>query len=131
MIAGVALMLSAGPVAAANGFLSGKIFLEKCGAVPLLKNGTFDEKGGQEILELEAGAFQAGYCLGYVNGVYHRASMEGAHGRGPDYVCSRATGHGEPFLIIIKYLKENPTELYHPASLLLEEALREAWPCPK
>jgi hypothetical protein len=74
--------------------------------------------------------FQAGLCIGYVNEVYHRASIEGAKGRGPDYVCSRATGHGEPFLIIIKYLTENPTQLYHPSSLLMEDALREAWPAP-
>jgi hypothetical protein len=46
MIAAMALILSAGPAAAANDFLSGKTFHEKCGAVPLLKNGMFDEKKG-------------------------------------------------------------------------------------
>ena len=31
--------------------------------------------------------------------------------------------------VVIKYLKENLSLLHRPASLLVEEALREAWPC--
>jgi hypothetical protein len=31
--------------------------------------------------------------------------------------------------IVIKYLKENPAQFHRSGALLVEEALREAWPC--
>ena len=61
--------------------------------------------------------------VGYITGVIWAS---------PDDGCPPAgTNFGEMTLVVISYLKRNSAQLHRAAGYLVEEALREAWPCPK
>jgi hypothetical protein len=120
MIAAVVLMLSAGSAAAVMlrpgppapaGTVTGSRLLHDCHEYE-------KREAGQSYDRLPLGT-----CMGYITGVIWAS---------PDDGCPPAgTNFGEMTLIVISYLKRNSAQLHRAAGYLVEEALREAWPCPK
>ncbi len=109
----VALMLSSGPVAAAE--VTGNVLLEKC----------------REFEKLEAGRpnakqVSAGYCQGFINGVWVTQPFIDNSFRS----CAPAGARlGQVVGIVTKFLKENPTQLHKSALVVVQAALAIAWPC--
>lgn len=85
--------------------------------------------------------FERGICIGYVDGfaagrfvgeTYHafhhrEEKLDGIYG----HLCvPDAVSRGKLARAFVLFLKKNPERLKLPAALLLEDALREAFPCP-
>ena len=70
-----------------------------------------------------AAGHKTGHCMGFISGVVWASPDDGCWPAGANL--------GQAILIVIKYLKENPAQLHRAAGYLVEETLREAWPCPK
>jgi hypothetical protein len=103
----ITLMLMSQGVLAASAFMSGNKLLAKC------ESGT---------------AVSMGACVGYIMGVSDRAN-------GKDYVgvsyCKPAEGveGGQAEKIVVKFLNEHPAILHMDASVLVDIAFLEAFPC--
>jgi hypothetical protein len=118
MIATVALMLSAGPAAAAS-LLTGSQLLAKCRAHKTLV------AAGEKTTDGQVAA-NAMLCRWYVWG--YADGLNGLNGITcwPDGVT-----YIQILAVTLKHLKENPAQLHRPSGDLVMEALQEAWPCPK
>ena len=62
--------------------------------------------------------------MGYITGVMWASPDDGCAAEGGGNI-------GDAVLIVIKHLKRNSAQLHRAAGYLVEEALREARPCPK
>ena len=80
--------------------------------------------------------FDAGYCVGIVQGVmgatsYFNEVLIGLGGKKTFFcVPSRSVIVLQSIRIIVKYLNENPERLHMSETLLIGMALGEAFPCP-
>jgi hypothetical protein len=86
--------------------------------------------------------FNRGVCIGFIDGFaaghfvaetyhafHHRdEKLEDIYG----HLCvPENTSRGQMARAFVQFLQQHPDKLKLPASLLLEDALREAYPCPK
>jgi hypothetical protein len=124
MIAAVALMLSAGPAAAAGA--TGSSLLENCREYEKIEAGQ------------DANLVEVGFCLGYIGGVWDiiqlqrfRSETEAPARFLLESCTPNGATRGQVALIVIKHLKENPAQLHLSATVPIMAALQEAWPCPK
>ncbi len=85
----------------------------------------------QESVELatyENGQEEGG-CLGYLRGVIETAQIW-QQGTGRQTFClPEAGGINQLIRVTIKYIEDNPAELHKNASILVQFALKEAFPC--
>ncbi len=73
-----------------------------------------------------ANGFSDGFCMGYVIGVADSNSLIICSPGGPGGVTQ-----GQYTDIVKKYLNENPAQLHRDADVLVLDALKKAFPCPK
>lgn len=71
------------------------------------------------------------HCIGFIQGVSDSIDYLTFWWEKDMYVCkpNEVTG-GDLQLIIIKYLKDHAVGLHQPASYLVFQGLKEAFPCP-
>ena len=71
----------------------------------------------------------SGVCNGYVGGVRDTARLwQQGTGR-QTYCLPEAAKDDQLIRITIKYIEDNPAELYYPAAALVQFAFIEAFPC--
>jgi hypothetical protein len=75
-----------------------------------------------EYCEQDDSRFQAGFCYGYVTGLFDK--MQGEEICMPDGVTIKQLGS-----IVKKFLREHPEDLHLSARSLVSAALVEAFPC--
>jgi len=76
----------------------------------------------------EVSDFGAGLCIGYVSGIAD--SLNNKVNSLPTPFCAPSgVIYKQLVLIIIKYLNDNPAELHKTASILVQRAFMEAFPC--
>jgi hypothetical protein len=93
-------------------------------------------KDGYDLFHdcLSSEVFEQGACYGFVEGIADAV----AWWSGIDDVkvgslmwCQPAGAKLRQAVdVVVEYLRRHPTERHRTASLLVPEALREAWPCP-
>ena len=67
-----------------------------------------------------------GFCRGYIAGLSEPGPLLAA---APNCPPKGAT-YGQDYLIVVKYIHNHPEEMHKQTSVLVLEALREAFPCP-
>jgi len=67
-----------------------------------------------------------GFCRGYIAGLSEPGPLLVA---APNCPPKGAT-YGQDYLIVLKYIHNHPEEMHKETSILVLEALREAFPCP-
>jgi len=87
-----------------------------CSAYEKNKAGQVTDNPGQQRADLAA-------CVGFIAGTGFVSQNAGCP--------PEDHPPGQEVEIVIKYLKKHSLQLHRPASHLVEEALREAWPCKK
>ena len=125
--------------------VSGLLAAVPAGAAPWLQ-GRFT---GEEMLAHCKAAdkdpiqdFGRGICAGFIDGFAAghvvAETWHGFHHRDekmPDifgHLCvPESTTRGQLARVFVQFLEKNPEKLKLPAGLLLEDALRDAFPCPK
>lgn len=66
--------------------------------------------------------YQAGFCSGYVNGVWNTS----------DKFCDpKGITLGQVVRVVLKYLNDHPERLHEHEAELVVDALRAAWPCKR
>jgi len=70
-----------------------------------------------------------GFCLGYMAGVTETARIWQLGTERQAYCLPEAAENDQLIRVTIKYLEDNPAELHKNASLLVQVALVEAFPC--
>jgi hypothetical protein len=77
------------------------------------------------------GRLKKRHCAGYVNGMYE--GIQVVFGIKPEsqFICFPPDGisSGQAVRTVIKYLKDNPSELHKPASTSVLIAFEKAFPC--
>jgi hypothetical protein len=94
--------------------LDGNHLLPRCQAAV----DSLDKPGWKDAHE----SFNAGYCLGYVEGI-SAASPDACPG--PDVTLSQLER------VVVKFLQDNPEKLDRDQGVLVVMALSKAFPCPK
>jgi len=86
--------------------------------------------------ELSLSASDSSFCYGYLQGALETVLFEEAivdNGRGGSnlkFVCTADTlKMQQVFLIVRKYLSDNPDKLHWAAALLVHNAMQAAFPC--
>ena len=70
--------------------------------------------------------FLGGYCLGLVHGVSDVAQVLGS----PPLVCYPSGGTNSQLVrVVVKFLNDHPEALHKPDTVLVLEALNDAYPC--
>jgi hypothetical protein len=67
-----------------------------------------------------------GFCRGYVSGLSEPGPLLVAAPNCPP----KGVTYGQDYLIVVKYIHNHPEEMHKQTSVLVLEALREAFPCP-
>ncbi len=87
-----------------------------------------DKLGGGDSIE-------AGMCIGYISGVAHTGAVyheiinkDDAQWKPIFCIPSRVQG-GQLIRIVVKYLKDNPSQLHDDGTLSTMTAYKEAFPC--
>jgi hypothetical protein len=81
--------------------------------------------------------WEAAHCLGYVAGAFDAIIMRDAAypvfcpGKVRKAICIPKDGPstGQVIRIVLKFLKDHPERLHERADLLIDDALRQAFPC--
>jgi len=119
MKAGIATAVAlAGALGCGNATADGNQLLTNCrSAVDQI-----DKRGGDR--------FEAGVCLGYVSGTFQTLINNDEKGRN---LCTPPEGiTGWQLVRVVElYLRNNPELLHLTDSVLIERALRKAYPCTK
>jgi hypothetical protein len=103
---------------------SGNELLERC-SHPTVRVGDT-----MPVTELVKEARDNGMCLGYIIGVSDQILADQPSGNTKRSYCLAADVRSEQlFMVVKKYLEDNPAVLHFPAAVLTERALREAFPC--
>lgn len=73
---------------------------------------------------------QGAMCIGYIRGVIDGENMMGTALNNKPLVClSEGVTLGQVQDVVVKYLKDNPTERNKPSAGLIGIAAATAWPC--
>ena len=76
------------------------------------------------------GSFEAGYCLGQMRGITAFNMVYQIKDRGNALFCAPTDmSMGQAARIVVKYLRDNPSELHRPDSLVAIEAFINEYPC--
>jgi hypothetical protein len=72
-----------------------------------------------------------GFCLGMMQGVTNTNAMYEVQLGEDALFCAPESGlnNGQAARIVVKYLKDNPKELHQHGTILVIDALMEAYPC--
>lgn len=98
------------------------------------QEGTFDVFTGNGFLQTCSGtladenAFRLGICFGWLSGFVDRDRL--AAGIETRRICQPAKStNGQLMDVVLKYLRDHPSERHLPISILAYSALIEAFPC--
>lgn len=79
------------------------------------------------IVDGRVGSYEAGYCYGLIDGVVQLGnSLPRAF---PTHCFPSGVTYGQLVKVVMKYLEEHPEKLNGSATLLIAQALHEAFPC--
>lgn len=84
------------------------------------------DNGNKLKQSCESGAISESYCLGYIIGVADSNVLSICAPGGPGGVTK-----GQFLSIVKKYFNDNPAQLHRDADVLVLDALKKAFPCPK
>jgi len=101
-VAGIAVVLWLTTPAQAQVVFTGNTFFDYCSA--------------------REDSLSAGLCLGYIQGVLESSTST---------CIIPGVTFGQLKDVVVRFLRTNPQNRHNQASLLVEEAIQEAWPCPR
>lgn len=115
--------LVAGNAISAESKNDGNFILSKCGAALRVMDG--------EKISSKTDEFGIGQCFGLVEGVRNTLVYVNDSLEEDLRICWPKNGipNGQAIRILVKYLKENPTELNNDQTLLTMVAFKVAYPC--
>ena len=67
-----------------------------------------------------------GFCRGYIAGLSEPGPLLAAAPNCPP----KGVTYGQDYLIVVKYIHNHPEQMHKQTSVLVLEALQEAFPCP-
>lgn len=73
----------------------------------------------------------SGYYMGYVTGIADAQAMRIAAGAKPVWCEPKGAQYAQYFDVVGRYLEAHPERRKRQRAVLVYEALRQAWPCPK
>ncbi len=75
-------------------------------------------------------------CISYVNGVDEGIKLEigflneSGHPQLLPYCVPIGVKRGQPFLVLLKYIRDNPAKTHEATAILFGHAMKDAFPCP-
>jgi hypothetical protein len=103
---------------------SGNAFLRLCSAIDK------EDQSSHEAIAVTA-------CLGYVDGFTEGVALERLYAGSKEkqkpsapFCIPEDVENGQMVRIVLKYVRDNPTDAHMSTSLLMMDALGKAYPCP-
>jgi len=90
------------------------------------------EEGKKAGVRNKVKAFDLGLCMGFINGAWDTLTLLQESIYGKRIFCApEGVNLGQVKKIVEKYFNDHPEKMHRESTYLINDSLREAFPCPK